>query len=294
MGNPVARFSLLMACAVQSSNGFAPIPNPIAGRMASQRSKPFISAPVRGPSSSTTALGATEGIELAGLLYDSTSTALDAWDWTANLGAPAALVAGAVLVTLSETREDMSPKNQDKKWVRIFKQSFRFLLLTSFALEVVSIFVGTITGSVLLSHGSQVSKLAVGYTSPLALLHHHHEFEYLTIKVTFLQGLLNWLAAVGMEVILPKKNESTSARRMNACMASCLLSLILWILAFYNHHLSFYSDYGSMLRRYCVLFVKRYFCWPIRPLSLLYGPSFLMSIVLGWRAFNSPPDLDED
>ena len=34
------------------------------------------------------------GIELSGLLYDSTATAMEAWEWTANMGAPAALVAG--------------------------------------------------------------------------------------------------------------------------------------------------------------------------------------------------------
>lgn len=113
------------------------------------------------------------GIELSGLLYDSTDVAFNAWEWTANIGAPAALVAGAVLVTLSETREDLAPRKKDKNWVRVAKQGMRFLLLTSFALEVVSIFVSTMTGSVLLGHGP--AKKAVGYLSPLQLLHHHHE-----------------------------------------------------------------------------------------------------------------------
>ena len=75
--------------------------------------------------------GAKGGIELAGLLYDSTSTAFDAWEWTANLGAPAALVAGAVLVTLSETRETMQPRRSDKRWVRLAKQWFRFLIVSA-------------------------------------------------------------------------------------------------------------------------------------------------------------------
>ena len=84
--------------------------------------------------STTTQLNAgAKGIELAGLLYDSTSTAFDAWEWTANLGAPAALIAGAVLVTLSETRETMQPKRSDKRWIRLAKQWFRFLIV-SFAL----------------------------------------------------------------------------------------------------------------------------------------------------------------
>jgi hypothetical protein len=230
------------------------------------------------------------------LLYDSTSTAFDAWEWTANLGAPAALVAGAVLVTMSENRVNMAPRRRDKKWIRILKQACRFLLLSSFAMEVVSIFVSTVTGSVLLSHGEQLTKSAVvGYTSPLGLLHHHHEFEYLTIRIAFLQGLFHWLAAVAMEFVVPQEGENVSARRMNAFMASCLFSLILWILGFYNHHLAFYGDYGGMLRRYAVLFAKKFFgSWPPRPMTWLYGPSFAASIVLGWRAFTSPPDLDKD
>jgi hypothetical protein len=258
------------------------------------------SPPSTSSRSSSTSL---QAIELASLLYDSTSTAFDAWEWTANLGAPAALVAGAVLVTLSENRVDMAPRRQDKKWVRILKQTCRFLLLSSFALEVVSIFVSTVTGTVLLSHGEQMAKSAggavgqalVGYTSPLGLLHHHHEFEYLTIRIAFLQGLFHWLAAVAMEVMVPKEGENVSARRMNAFMASCLVSLILWILAFYNHHLSFYGDYGGMLTRYVVLFAQKFFGdWPPRPMTWLYGPSFITSIVLGWRAFTSPPDLDKN
>ena len=65
----------------------------------------------------------------------------------------AALIAGAVLVTLYETREEYTPKSTDKRWVQIAKLFYRFLLASSFGLEVVSIFVATVTGSVLLGHG---------------------------------------------------------------------------------------------------------------------------------------------
>jgi hypothetical protein len=94
-------------------------------------------------------------------------------EWTANIGAPAALVAGAVLVTMSETREDLAPRRADIWWVRKAKMAMRFLLLSSFAFEVVSIFVSTMTGSVLLGHGP--AKKVVGYMAPLQLLHHHFE-----------------------------------------------------------------------------------------------------------------------
>lgn len=63
----------------------------------------------------------------------------------------------------------------------------RFLLLTSFSLEVVSIFVAAMTGSVLLGHGEQsVAKKMVGYGSPLQLLHHHHEYVHM---VFFSEGV---------------------------------------------------------------------------------------------------------
>lgn len=238
----------------------------------------------------------TKGIELSGLLYDSCATASSAWDWTANLGAPAALVAGAVLVTLSETRENMIPRKDEKKVIQRLKQCCRILLLSSFALNVMCIFVGTVTGSVLLGHGEQITKAAmVGYNSPLALLRHHHEFEYLTIQISFLQGLLNWLTAVAIDLVITKDGETKSSRMMNKCLASWIVSLMLWITAFYNNHLNFYSDYASMLRRYFVLFMQKYVTyWPLRPMSFLYVPSLIASGVFTWLAFSTSPDKDED
>ena len=234
-------------------------------------------------------------IELGDLFYDDASMAFNAWEWTSNMGAPAALIGGAVLVTLSETREALSPRKHDKKWLRLAKLSMRYLLLSSFALEVVCIFVGTITGSVLLGHGPQAAAKMAGYQSPLQLLHHHHELEYLTTQICFLQGLFNWLGAVAIEMILPRPTETRSARRMNKCLAGWLMSFMIWMLAFYNNHLSFYSDYMSMLQRFVTLFVKDYFMGkPWRPLSLLYGPAFAASSILTWRAFSSPPEDDED
>jgi hypothetical protein len=116
------------------------------------------------------------GEELANVVYDSCSLAHDAWDWTSNVGAPAALVAGAVLATLLSTREETAPRRSDSQRTRILKLSMRFLLLTSFAMETVSIFVSTMTGSVLLGHGEQrVASKMIGYASPLQLLYHHHE-----------------------------------------------------------------------------------------------------------------------
>lgn len=165
-------------------------------------------------------------------------------------------------------------------------------------MEVVSIFVSTVTGTVLLSHGEVLkAKAAVGYTSPLGLLHHHHEFEYLTIRIGFLQGLLNWLCALCLEILIPEEKEGETARRMNHFMASLLLTIMTWIIAFYNHHLSFYGGYGGMLVRYIQLFAQRYFDFRkqhFRPMSLLYAPLLAVSAFLGWRAVRAPPDQDPE
>lgn len=122
-----------------------------------------------------------------------------------------------------------------------------------------------------------------------------HRFEYLTTQICFLQGLFNWLAAVAIELVLPKAKETESANRMNRCLAAWLTSMIVWMLAFYNHHLSFYSDYATMLWRWSALFVKNYFFErPIRPLSLIYIPAMGYSAWMTWKAFRSAPELDEE
>merc|ERR1712008_324595 len=134
----------------------------------------------------------------------------------------------------------------------------RFLLMSSFGLEISSIFVGSMTGSMLLGHGPQTSvKKMVGYQSPLQLLQHHHEMEYLLTQISFLQGLIHWLGAVVCQLIVPVRTETKSAKRMNKCLASWLITLIFSILAFYNHHANFYSDYLSMIRRCFVLWLGR-------------------------------------
>jgi hypothetical protein len=117
----------------------------------------------------------------------------------------------------------------------------------------------------------------------------------LTTQICFLQGLLNWLAAVAVDLVLPMEKETKSARRMNKCLVGWLTSMILWMLAFYNHHISFYSNYFTMLCRFGRLFVQVYLTdRPLRPMSLLYFPSILYSVWLTWKAFRSPPEQDEE
>lgn len=218
----------------------------------------------------------TDSLESAQDLISDDTLAMEAFEWCSNLGAPAALVAGAVLATLSQTRGDLAPCSTDPKWVRLSKKTCRALLLSSFAMEIVCIFVTTVTGTMLLSHGDSPAGLHAGihYHSAMGFLNHNHEFEYLTSRVTFLQGLLHWLAAVALDVVIPKPEEGAAAKKMNQFICSSLIAIILMIISFYNGHMTFYSNYAEMLGRYIVVTMRRYFLrWPPRPMSLLSGTS---------------------
>ena len=161
------------------------------------------------------------------------SLSVDASDWCANLAEPAALVGGAVLATLATTRQDLAPKKSDSYWRRRTKQTLRFLLLTAFGLEIASIFVTTVTSTMLLAHGDcfvkSASSIRKDYHSPMGFLSYHHEFEYLTARVAFLQGLFHWLLATALEMILPKEKEGEASKRMNVFIASTLVSVVLFM-----------------------------------------------------------------
>lgn len=79
--------------------------------------------------------------------------AFNAYEWCVNLGAPAALVAGAVLATLYESVRGgaLEVREGDGRYARLAKKVTTLLLLSAFALQIASIFVTTVTGTVLLS-----------------------------------------------------------------------------------------------------------------------------------------------
>lgn len=177
-------------------------------------------------SSSTTNHGYGEGRCI------DTQLILDSWQWTANLGAPEALVSGAVLATMVGAREDMAPKKSDSRCIRFVKKLCYFLLLSSFGLEVISIFVTTVTGNMLLSVGDSLTLRNMNSNSPMGYLAHNRKFEYLTARIAFLQGLFHWLASVALELMIPRKEENVTAHRMNLFTASALGTILLSMMSF--------------------------------------------------------------
>ena len=160
--------------------------------------------------------------------------ATGAFDWTCNLGAPAALVAGAVMATSQEYKDDESlvTREADHKWVRQAKKVIKVLLVGSFACEVLCVFVSTVTGTMLLSSGEGTAhavKTLVGRDTAMGFLQANHEFEYLTCRLSFLNGLLSWLGAVALKYAIPQPEEGESTRKMNRFAASLLTSTMVLI-----------------------------------------------------------------
>ena len=218
----------------------------------------------------------------------------DTWEWCSNLGAPAALVAGAVLATMADSRQDLAPKRSDRKLLRLAKKATRFLLLTSFGLEIVSIFVTTVTGTMILSHGDVIGTLAnFNFNSPLGFMMNNWEFEYLTSRICFLQGLFHWLASVALEQLIPKEGEGLAARRMNKFTFSALMTVMVFMLSFLNRHIKFYANYFIMWKRLVAL-VNESFFWPLQPLTVVMVPMMIGTLYYAYQAFKTPSEEEED
>lgn len=167
------------------------------------------------------------------------------------------------------------------------------LLLSAFGFEIISIFVTTVTGTKLmaLQNNPDSMLLDTSMQSGLKFLQKNYEFEYLTSRITFLQGLLNWLASIALDFAIPKKGQGKALRKLNRAIASCLGSTIILILAFYNGHMNFYTNYFHMIQDWVKLTWKQYVTIKRpRPLSLFLLPSVMYSMYLLMIAFISPSD----
>ena len=180
----------------------------------------------------------------------------DAYLWCCSLGAPSALVAAAVVATIYENMHsgDLEIGETDGRWVQLGKKLTRLLLLSAFALETLSIFVTTVTGTMLLSRKYDQMLIAnKDVTTPMEFLKENYEFEYLTASITFLQGLMHWLAAIALGHVLPSPGDAPdmpTEAALNKFIAWGMGTLILLMISFFNNHITFYKNYGSMLMRW--------------------------------------------
>ena len=216
----------------------------------------------------------------------------DAYSWCCSLGAPSALVAAAVVATIYENMHsgDLEIDKSDGRWVQLGKKLTRLLLLSAFALETLSIFVTTVTGTMLLSRKHDQMFIAnKDVTTPLEFLKENFEFEYLTASITFLQGLMHWLAAIALGHVLPSPGDAPDTpteAALNKFIAWGMGTLIVLMISFFNNHISFYKHYGSMLVRWFYVTLHGHVfgigTWPPRPMSLVLMTTFGASLYYGY------------
>jgi hypothetical protein len=218
-----------------------------------------------------------------------------AYSWCCNLGAPSALVAGAVVATLYENMHsgDLELSERDSKWVQLGKKLTRLLLLSAFMMETLSIFVTTVTGTMLLSQTvDQMSLSNVVIETPLEFLKEHFEFEFLTARIMFLQGLLNWLAAIALGHLLPSNKEgdvdTPTEIALNRFIACSIGTLIVLMVSFYNNHATFYPNYSTIVARWIYVMMHGHVfgigSWPPQPLSLVLIPSLAACLYWAYHA----------
>lgn len=211
----------------------------------------------------------------------------DAYDWCINLGAPAALIAGAVIGTLYENARggQLELRVGDTPYVKGAKKLTSILLLSAFALQIISIFVTTVTGTVLRSQ--DFTNTATKAHNALEFMRENFEFEYLTANLSFLQGLLHWLGAVAVEFTIPSETEGRTAPKMDKFVAASLSTLILVLISFYNRHLTFYDNYFKMLIRWFFVSANKFFSFG--PMAFFYVPGIFLSLFYGYLAIREQP-----
>jgi len=198
------------------------------------------------------------------------------------------ILQGAVIATVYEIKNNgsLDYSREDKKYVQLMKKTTMALLIAAFILELVSIFVTTIMGTVLMSASFDGIPLLES-SSPLSFLRNNFEFEYLTSRICFLQGLLTWMTAIALSISTPRKEEDKATRKMNKFLGSSIITIVFWMLSFYNNHLTFYPNYFTMLRQWVKVYWQRFFFqWPPRPMMLLIAPMISLSAVLGYQALS--------
>jgi len=209
-----------------------------------------------------------------------------AYEWTVNIATAAALVAGASLaslfdhglhIELSSSRMIGGPRAALAfHHVRMFSS---VLLALAFAFEISTVFAATVTGTMLLSRGHSVHSFDPVALSATHLLHRELEFEYCLIRAGFFQGLINWLAAIGLRLFVSLATPPSAvandmvegaddapdtpqlARKRLALgvgLMLTMLSLVMVMIAFYNYHLNYYRNYVEMLSRLRQLAWQRY------------------------------------
>lgn len=208
---------------------------------------------------------------------------VQAYEWMANLAAPAALVSGAALGSLYQLQADVPEnKSEEKAWVSFARKLGAILFLTAFAFEIACVFVTTVTGTLMLGKG--VSNPVA--PTAMRMLRRELEFEYLASRVFFFQGLLNWLFGVAVHLAIPRPGSNKAMEALQRSHAWGIGALLTYMVAYYNKHISFYANYGAMLVRLLFLAFHRLYADQFRILPVIALIPLFLTLKNAWQSFS--------
>merc|ERR1719265_2930065 len=103
----------------------------------------------------------------------------------ANLGTPAALVAAASLTSYFELREELAPKPGESGVLQCLKATIFLLLITAFCCEICTVYITTVTGTMLLGSADRNGNTLIQTMAKSAtgMLFRELEFEYLASRI---------------------------------------------------------------------------------------------------------------
>ena len=116
------------------------------------RGTPRVSGSLRTGRRLVAPVAALRAPPVAAALRSTAELRLEAYEWTANYAAPASLVAGAVIASFYDVENDatMDAHVEDHAWVRVAKKGVKLLLMSAFALELLTVFITILlTGKIL-------------------------------------------------------------------------------------------------------------------------------------------------
>ena len=217
------------------------------------------------PPSATTSI-ARRQVALRGGAITEINAISGACSWMTGIRTPATLVAGSALSSFLAFSHELKMDPTDTFVTKTLKRFCLVLLFSSFFLEVFCIFASTVTSTWLMAFGSENTPTLQGInpmaTSAISFLERELEFEFVTMRLFFIQGLLGWLTGVAVRFLLPclKSETARADRELAKFYSRGLVTLVLMMLHYFQRHIVFYPTYAHMVARFFVLGAKRF--WP--------------------------------
>ena len=140
------------------------------------------------------------------------------------------------------------------------KLQFAFSVLVAIALacQLCCIFISTASSVALMSASAVSSPMAADVTS---FLIREMEFQYLTVRLSFVTGLLCFIASIGVRSYVAFAPKPSLAKAVSLLTAAVFANLF----AFFETTIAPYSSYFHMLTRTAVLYVTQFV--PLQPLA---------------------------